>query len=292
MADSGLSYSWPRALTAGAWLTPRLSTKRWSKASLSVFAAVGGGDRVARPDVGDAGCHADSLRGPQQDGGVRERLPVRRRLAEPDGAVAGLLDALHRRAFLRRRQRGDRPEPDDPRARSVRARHPPALSTRWSWRVRVCRRGIGCRSMLEAGRLLAAVAALAALALAPTAAFGAEAEVGATGAPFRGTDASGAVRGDVDAHLHITANQRAGGRVIYGEPFDPRGIEAALGDDASEHGPDGSADITGNLLRSGLPFGTHDTHGWPTFAGWPVNDTNTHQQIYYRWLERVWMAGE
>jgi microsomal dipeptidase-like Zn-dependent dipeptidase len=145
--------------------------------------------------------------------------------------------------------------------------------------------------MLEAGRLLAAVAALAALALAPAAAFGAEAEVGATGAPFRGTDASGAVRGYVDAHLHITANQRAGGRVIYGEPFDPRGIEAALGDDASEHGPDGSADITGNLLRSGLPFGTHDTHGWPTFVGWPTFDTMTHQQSYYVWLQRAWMSG-
>jgi microsomal dipeptidase-like Zn-dependent dipeptidase len=145
--------------------------------------------------------------------------------------------------------------------------------------------------MLEAGRLLAAVAALVALALAPAAAFGAEAEVGATGAPFRGTDASGAVRGYVDAHLHITANQRAGGRVIYGEPFDPRGIEAALGDDASEHGPDGSADITGNLLRSGLPFGTHDTHGWPTFVGWPTFDTMTHQQTYYVWLRRAWMSG-
>jgi microsomal dipeptidase-like Zn-dependent dipeptidase len=145
--------------------------------------------------------------------------------------------------------------------------------------------------MLEVRRLLAAVAALAGLALAPAAAFGAEAEVGATGAPFRGTDASGAVRGYVDAHLHITANQRAGGRVIYGEPFDPRGIEAALGDDASEHGPDGSADITGNLLRSGLPFGMHDTHGWPTFVGWPTFDTMTHQQTYYVWLQRAWMAG-
>jgi hypothetical protein len=142
--------------------------------------------------------------------------------------------------------------------------------------------------MLEVGRLLAA---LAALALAPAAAFGAEAEVGATGAPSRGTDASGAVRGYLDAHLHITANQRAGGRVIYGEPFDPRGIEAALGNDASEHGPDGSADITGNLLRSGLPFGMHDTHGWPTFVGWPTFDTMTHQQTYYVWLQRAWMAG-
>ena len=145
--------------------------------------------------------------------------------------------------------------------------------------------------MLEVGRLLAVAAALGALALAPAAAFGAEAEVGATGAPFRGTDASGAVRGYVDAHLHITANQRAGGRVIYGEPFDPRGIEAALGNDAGEHGPDGSADITGNLLRSGLPFGMHDTHGWPTFVGWPTFDTMTHQQAYYVWLQRAWMAG-
>ena len=85
---------------------------------------------------------------------------------------------------------------------------------------------------------------------------------------------------------------RAGGRVIDGKAFDRFGITRALGRDARNHGPDGSVDVTGNLLRTGLPFGTHDTHGWPTFAGWPVNDTNTHQQIYYRWLERVWMAGE
>ena len=85
---------------------------------------------------------------------------------------------------------------------------------------------------------------------------------------------------------------RAGGAVIYGEPFDPFGITEALGHDADVHGADGSDDVTGNLLRTGLPFGTHDTHGWPTFAGWPTFDTNTHQQIYYRWLERAWMAGE
>ena len=145
--------------------------------------------------------------------------------------------------------------------------------------------------MLGVGRLLAALVAVAIVALGPAVAQAAEAEVGATGAPFRGADASGAVRGWVDAHLHITANQRAGGRVLYGEPFDPRGIEAALGDDAAEHGPDGSADITGNLLRSGLPFGTHDTHGWPTFAGWPTFDTMTHQQTYWVWLERAWMSG-
>ena len=55
--------------------------------------------------------------------------------------------------------------------------------------------------------------------------------------------------------------------------------------------PTAALDVTGNLLRDGIPFGTHDTHGWPSFAGWPVNDTNTHQQIYYGWLQRAWMSG-
>ena len=119
-----------------------------------------------------------------------------------------------------------------------------------------------------------------------------EADVGATGRPFRGTDRKGNVRGFADMHLHITTNMRAGGAVIYGEPYDRYGISEALGHDADVHGADGSEDVTGNLLRTGLPFGTHDTHGWPTFAGWPVHDTITHQQTYYVWLKRAWMAGE
>ena len=98
--------------------------------------------------------------------------------------------------------------------------------------------------------------------------------------------------GFADAHLHITADMRAGGRVIYGKAFDRDGIAAALGHDADDHGPNGILDITGNLLRSGLPVGTHDTGGWPTFAGWPTHDTITHQQIYYRWLQRAWLGGE
>jgi microsomal dipeptidase-like Zn-dependent dipeptidase len=119
-----------------------------------------------------------------------------------------------------------------------------------------------------------------------------EARVGAAGRPFRGQSRKGNVFGFADMHLHITANQRAGGAVIYGEPFDRYGITQALGHDADVHGPDGSLDTTGNLLRTGLPFGAHDVHGWPTFAGWPVSDTITHQQTYYIWLQRAWMAGE
>src|SRR4051812_5161969 len=118
-----------------------------------------------------------------------------------------------------------------------------------------------------------------------------EAEVGATGRPERAAR-RGPVAGFVDAHVHVTADLRAGGNVISGTNFDRFGITRALGRDEQAHGPDGSLDVTGTLLRSGSPAGTHDVHGWPTFAGWPTFDTYTHQQIYYRWLERTWLAGE
>jgi microsomal dipeptidase-like Zn-dependent dipeptidase len=118
-----------------------------------------------------------------------------------------------------------------------------------------------------------------------------EAETGASGRSFSGTRPDGTVLGFADTHLHITADQRAGGRVIHGEPFDRFGIARALGGDARDHGADGSLDVTGNLLRTGLPFGTHSTQGWPAFTGWPVHDTNTHQQAYWVWLERAWKAG-
>jgi hypothetical protein len=119
-----------------------------------------------------------------------------------------------------------------------------------------------------------------------------EAALGARGRPFRGRSRRGKLFGFADAHLHITADMRAGGRVVYGESFDRFGITEALGHDEDDHGSNGSLDVTGNLLRSGSPVGTHDTHGWPTFAGWPVHDTYTHQQTYYVWLKRAWDAGE
>lgn len=118
-----------------------------------------------------------------------------------------------------------------------------------------------------------------------------EAKLGAFGRSFKGTTQEETVFGLADLHLHITSELRAGGRVIHGESFNRFGISRALGGDEYTHGPDGSLDTTGNLLRSGSPVGTHDTHGWPTFAGWPVHDTYTHQQVYYVWLKRVWKAG-
>jgi microsomal dipeptidase-like Zn-dependent dipeptidase len=118
-----------------------------------------------------------------------------------------------------------------------------------------------------------------------------EAPVGANGRPSRRLTRDGTVFGYADPHLHITADMRAGGLVTYGKTFDRFGITEALGHDAEVHGPNGNLDFTGNLLRSGKPTGSHDTGGWPTFSGWPVHDTYTHQQTYYTWLQRAWMAG-
>ena len=118
-----------------------------------------------------------------------------------------------------------------------------------------------------------------------------EAGINAVGAARRTRYRDGTLFGYADPHLHITAEARAGGLVLSGENYDPFGITVALGDDAAVHGPDGLLDITGNLLRSGVPVGTHDTNGWPTFTGWPTYDTYTHQQVYYRWLQRAWLGG-
>lgn len=118
-----------------------------------------------------------------------------------------------------------------------------------------------------------------------------EAALGATGRPFRGTRRDGSVVGLADAHMHVTANLRAGGRVVSGETFDRFGVSEALGHDADVHGARGALDVTGNLLRDGVPLGFHDTDGWPAFTGWPTHDTNTHQQVYFRWLQRAWMGG-
>jgi microsomal dipeptidase-like Zn-dependent dipeptidase len=118
-----------------------------------------------------------------------------------------------------------------------------------------------------------------------------EAEVDVTGTAPSSEGPGDTVRGIVDAHLHVTGTMRAGGAVFGGAPFDRFGVARALGNDAEVHGSDGSKDVTGNLLRDGLPFGTHDTGGWPTFAGWPTNGTDTHEQIYWKWLERAWRGG-
>jgi microsomal dipeptidase-like Zn-dependent dipeptidase len=120
-----------------------------------------------------------------------------------------------------------------------------------------------------------------------------EAQVDVAGAGRRARYPDGTVFGYADPHLHVTADFRAGGMVISGENYDPFGVTVALGvaHDVQVLGPNEIYDFTGNLLRSGTPAGMHDNHGWPTFVGWPTYNSYTHQQVYYRWLQRAWLGG-
>ena len=45
------------------------------------------------------------------------------------------------------------------------------------------------------------------------------------------------------------------------------------------------------VLADKTPGTGHDPVGWPTFSYWPNPHSLTHQQVYYKWLERSWRAG-
>ncbi|MDE9365587.1 discoidin domain-containing protein [Luteipulveratus sp. YIM 133132] len=118
-----------------------------------------------------------------------------------------------------------------------------------------------------------------------------ESEVNVTGTPFTGTNPDGTVRGLIDAHTHMFMQDGMGGAAVCGKVFSEDGIADALKDCAS-HGPDGSTALLENLTNSGNPFAKHDVVGWPTFKDWPSYKSLTHQQMYYRWVERAWRGGQ
>ena len=117
-----------------------------------------------------------------------------------------------------------------------------------------------------------------------------EAEVNATGEPFKGNGVGEPVLGFAESHLHITATDFLAD-THYGRPFHRFGVTHALGDCAERHGPNGLQDYVGNVYAYSDPLRPHDTRGWPTFGEWPNRVSRTHEQTYYKWLERAWRAG-
>ncbi len=117
-----------------------------------------------------------------------------------------------------------------------------------------------------------------------------EAETNVGGEPTRGATPFGEVRGLLDAHMHMMAFEFLGGRVHCGRPWHPYGAASALVD-CPDHEPAGAGAIGENVLSYGNPVGTHDTRGWPTLKDWPHHASLTHEQTYYRWLERSYRAG-
>ena len=121
-----------------------------------------------------------------------------------------------------------------------------------------------------------------------------DSEINIVGEPFKGADAAGAVQGMVDGHTHMFSDLGFGGNAVCGATWSGEGAAAAL-TDCAHHFPDGSGATLENLTNSqvgGNIFAKHDPVGWPSFASWPTWSSFTHQQMYYKWVERAWRGGQ
>ena len=116
-----------------------------------------------------------------------------------------------------------------------------------------------------------------------------EAQVGATGVPFKGASPEAAVKGTVDVHAHVMAFEFFGGDWHCGRPWHPYGAPYALPD--CRRYQQGSNGLIANFLDYGAPVHPHDTRGWPTFHEWPGPSRLSTEGDYYTGIERAWMAG-
>lgn len=118
-----------------------------------------------------------------------------------------------------------------------------------------------------------------------------EVETNVEGRPFGGATSFQEVRGYVDPHVHGQTHEFLGGRVICSPPFHKYGAAAALVDCPDHQLADGRGALLEDVLAGNPPGTGHDPVGWPTFSSWPNPHSLTHQQVYYKWLERSWRAG-
>ena len=121
--------------------------------------------------------------------------------------------------------------------------------------------------------------------------------------------ADGDLFGIAEIHSHMMSNFAfGGGGTFHGSPFHRLGVEHALGSCEPFHGDGGRRDIVGFFYDTDLEFDTdallpivltgetsrfnHETAGYPDFTDWPSSWSRaTHQTMYYRWLERAYLAG-
>jgi microsomal dipeptidase-like Zn-dependent dipeptidase len=117
-----------------------------------------------------------------------------------------------------------------------------------------------------------------------------EIEVNVTGEPFAGESPDAPVRGFLDDHIHLGGFQFLGGRFHCGRPWSPYGVTVAMRD-CVDHSLNGVGAVVENFFAFGSPVGTHSTDGWPSFAGWPRDESLTHEGTYWKWIERAWRSG-
>ncbi|MES2491514.1 MAG: peptidase M19 [Pseudomonadota bacterium] len=118
------------------------------------------------------------------------------------------------------------------------------------------------------------------------------------GATYKGQGVNKRVIGFADGHTHMGMSSEmsdgsgnigpSAGGALYGMPFHRFGVTEALKNCVAVHGPNGLLDP--DLIVHTAPT-PHETLGWPSFVGWPTAGSNTHQAMYYKWVERAWMSG-
>jgi hypothetical protein len=118
-----------------------------------------------------------------------------------------------------------------------------------------------------------------------------EAELNATGTPSKGKTSYGRVGGILEGHMHWMNFEYLGGDFHCGRPWSPYGIPYALPNCDSIEGPQGTAAPAQNFLNYGNPGQPHDTTGWPKLTEWNAHNL-TYDGVYWRWVERAWMAGD
>lgn len=127
-----------------------------------------------------------------------------------------------------------------------------------------------------------------------------EMPVDVVGETYKGRGVDQPVVGFAEVHAHQAMGSEmsdgktligpSAGGVMYGQTIHRFGVPHALEDCAAMHGPDGIHDPEATVLDS-EPLKQHDTQGWPTFVDWPARDSQLHQMMYYKWIERAWKAG-
>ena len=117
-----------------------------------------------------------------------------------------------------------------------------------------------------------------------------DAELNATGQPHKGTDTNGEVTGFIDAHTHMFMDLGMGGNAVCGSTYSEKGIADAL-KDCKGHETSILENLTNGAAGRGI-LDKHDHVGYPTFKDWPSYSSLTHQQMYYKWVERAWRGGQ
>jgi microsomal dipeptidase-like Zn-dependent dipeptidase len=104
-----------------------------------------------------------------------------------------------------------------------------------------------------------------------------------------------ATRGFADLHLHQFANLAFGGNVIWGDSSGPPADSLRPCD--AIHGRRGRRDWIGNVSRALFAGASwrallgHDTHGYPSFSGWPAWHDFSHQLAHEQMLKRAVDGG-